>query len=334
MLKSQAIVETLVEGCVQGTFVLRLPRPDRTYRTWWRARPDSASLNDSAMELVLPQAAELTDIDGDLLAPNMLPGLWNSEEINVQHVMDYFNGSKVVQVDRGEFQEPVPVPKATAAAIDAAITHAVASGKIWLLSGPASLLAESIPAGVLSAAAILRSPPSMISAAAILPETLPDAWKENKTNGLAIAAALSQQSGRTLPWKTVRDAIGGAAQARFIALAEDSGPWPCDFAAASTAKFKLTEADATGGKPPSTGVGTVVAANPKLVVAETELEPSAIQDLSDIIPQLLAIKMQANAPLVFRLHVEFGNGIERPAQEHIDKLNEQLEGVKEGFKLK
>ena len=38
MLKSQAIVETLVEGCVQGTFVLKLTRPDRTFRTWWRTR--------------------------------------------------------------------------------------------------------------------------------------------------------------------------------------------------------------------------------------------------------------------------------------------------------
>ena len=34
MLKSQAIVETLVDGCLQGTFVLKLTRPDRTFRTW------------------------------------------------------------------------------------------------------------------------------------------------------------------------------------------------------------------------------------------------------------------------------------------------------------
>ena len=66
MLKSQAIVETLVEGCVQGTFVLKLTRPDRTFRTWWRTRPDDAALADPALELVLPEAAELGDIPGEL----------------------------------------------------------------------------------------------------------------------------------------------------------------------------------------------------------------------------------------------------------------------------
>src|SRR5690606_23412479 len=94
VLKSQAIVETLVEGCVQGTFVLKLTRPDRTFRTWWRTRPDAAALNDPAMELVLPEAAELGEIPGELLAPNILPELWPGDEIAVQEVMDYFNGTK------------------------------------------------------------------------------------------------------------------------------------------------------------------------------------------------------------------------------------------------
>lgn len=67
MLKAQAIVETLVEGCFQGTFVLKLTRPDRTFRTWWRTRPDNAALSDPALELVLPEAAELSEISGALL---------------------------------------------------------------------------------------------------------------------------------------------------------------------------------------------------------------------------------------------------------------------------
>lgn len=40
--------------------------------------------------------------------------------------------------------------------VEAAIGEAVEEGKVWLLSGPASLLAEPIPAGVLTPAAKLR----------------------------------------------------------------------------------------------------------------------------------------------------------------------------------
>ena len=46
MLKGEAIVETLVDGCIQAAFVLRLTRPDGSFRTWWRCRPDEAALED------------------------------------------------------------------------------------------------------------------------------------------------------------------------------------------------------------------------------------------------------------------------------------------------
>jgi len=54
------------------------------------------------------------------------------------------------------------------------------AGALWLVSGPASVLAEPIPAGVLTPNAILRQPPAMIAAAEILPENLPDAWSEGQ----------------------------------------------------------------------------------------------------------------------------------------------------------
>lgn len=78
-----------------------------------------------------------------------VPELWPADEITAKDVIDYFNGTKVVLVDKGGFQEPFPVPKASAEVIEAAIGEAVAGGKVWLLSGPASLLAEPLPAGVL-----------------------------------------------------------------------------------------------------------------------------------------------------------------------------------------
>lgn len=338
MLKSQAIVETLVEGCVQGTFVLKLTRPDRTFRTWWRTRPDDAALNDPAMELVLPEAAELGEIAGDLLTPKVLPELWPAHEITAQDVIDYFCGTKVVQVDKGGFSEAVTIPKASPAVVEAAIGEAVADGKVWLLSGPASLLAEPIPAGVLTPSAKLRVPPAIISAAAILPETLPTAWKDGNTNALAIATALSQQAGHTLPWKTVRDVIGGSLQARFIALEEGSAPWPCEFSAAQTVKIKVASAGGgggTGGSGAGGGFagGTGGGAATTLLVARADLEPSEIQDLGDLVPQLLEIKNKANVPLVFQIQIEFGDGVQKPDVQHTAAINELLEGLKPGLRI-
>src|SRR5437762_13422545 len=109
MLKADAIVETLVEGCEQGSFVLRVTRPDGSFRTWWRSRPDETALKDPALELVLPNTAELAEIAPPLLVRGRLPDLWDEEEIAVQTVFDYFHGGKVVQVDRGGYHEPVPI---------------------------------------------------------------------------------------------------------------------------------------------------------------------------------------------------------------------------------
>lgn len=315
-------------------------RPDRTFRTWWRGRPDAAALNDPAMELVLPEAAELGDIPGELLAPKALPDLWAADEITAQAVLDYFSGTKVVQVDKGGFSEAVAVPKAATDVVDAAIGEAVADGKVWLLSGPASLLAEPLPAGVLSPAARLRVPPTPISAAAILPENLPGAWKDDKTTALAIATALSQQAGHTLPWKTVRDVIGGSLQARFIALEEGSAPWPCELPAAQTVKIKVATASTgggigggSGGAGGGFGGGPGPAPGSKTLVAHAELEPSEIQDLGDLMPQLLEIKNKSGSPLVFRVQLEFGDGVTEPNAESKAAINKLLETLKDGFML-
>jgi hypothetical protein len=330
MLKAQAIMETLVSGCVQGTFVLKLMRPDRTFRTWWRSQPDETVLSDAALELVLPEAAELSEISPDLLAPKMLPSLWPGDEIAAQAVLDYFGGKTVVQVDKGGYQEPVAIPKASADAVNAAIDQAVAAGKVWLLSGPASLLAEPIPAGVLAPSAKLRTPPVPISAAAILPENLPTAWKGGNTTALAIATALSQQAGNTLPWKTVRDVIGGSLQARFIALADDSAPWPCDLPAAQTVKIKVVTAGAGGGAGGGAGAGGT---QTQVRIAEAEFEPAQIQDLGDLIPALLEVKARAKVAIKFRVRLQVGDGKAPPPNSVIKDLNAILKDMGEDFRL-
>ena len=335
MLKSQAIVETLVEGCVQGTFVLKLTRPDRTFRTWWRTRPDDAALADPALELVLPEAAELGDIPGDLLAPKVLPNLWTGDQITAQAVLDYFSGTTVVQVDKGGFQEPVPVPKASSDVVNAAIGEAVEAGKVWLLSGPASLLAETIPAGVLTPASTLCVPPAMIDVPEILPANLSEAWSGDETNALAIATALSQKAGKTLPWKTVKDVIDNSLQARFTQLADGSAPWPCDLPAARTVKIKVAlfaTGGGTGGGDTGLG-GTGGNAEHRFLIASAQFEPSQIQDLADLIPQLLDFRTKAKVPLRFHVRLEIGDGKQKPSAQAAAELNELIAGLKEDFKV-
>jgi hypothetical protein len=58
MLHNKAILDTLIGGCQQGMFVLRLTRPDRSVKTFWRARPDETAAKDPGLEVVLPEAAE------------------------------------------------------------------------------------------------------------------------------------------------------------------------------------------------------------------------------------------------------------------------------------
>ncbi|MDD4097705.1 MAG: hypothetical protein PHC30_02940, partial [Lentisphaeria bacterium] len=335
MLKAQAIVDTLVEGCQAGAFVLRLVRPDGSARTWWHARPDGAAMADSALELVLPEAAELGEMPMELLAPGCLPQLWTGDALAVQSVIDYFKGGNVLQTRRNGYLEPVSIPKAGAAIVSDAVAKAVAAGRLWLSSGPASVLGEPIPAGVLTAQATLRQPPAMIAAAEILPENLPDAWANNETTALAIATALSQNSGLVLPWKTVRDVIDASLNARFIQLDPISGAWPCDYPSAQNVKLKMAAAGGSEGS--GGGVGTAGGevrdgqANVKWV--EAKLEPAEVQNLGDAIQDLLDIRSKSGCPISFKVRVEVGDFSTPPDDAVIAKVNSLLDNVKPGFKV-
>ena len=328
MLKASAILDTLADGCEKGTFVLRLVRPDGTARSWWMVRPDENAINDPALELFLPEAAELVELTPALLAPHRLPELWPSGDIAVKDVTEYFSGGKIIHVDRGGYREPMPIPKIGIAALEKAVAAAVENGILWMLSGPASILGEPIPAGVLTASAKLCAPPALIAAAEVLPENLPGAWKDNEASGLSIATALSVKAGKTLPWKTVRDVVGGALQARFLQVAEESTPWPCEFPSARLARFNVALPESGAG---GAGGGGIPPSN--VLVASVELEPSEIQDLSDAVPKLLKLKAKTNIPIKFSVRIEMGDGKTLPPEKAAKEANAILESIKKGFRV-
>jgi hypothetical protein len=337
MLKAQAITDTLLDGCEGGAFVLKLNRPDGSVRTWWHSRPDETAMADPALELVLPEAAVLEEIQHALFEPERLPGLWTGDAITVQDVMGYFEGGNVIQIQRNGYMEPLAIPKASDEVIKATTAQAVEQGTLWLTSGPASVLGEPIPAGVLTEHATLRRPPAMISAAEILPENLPDAWNDDQATALAIATALSQKSGQTLPWKTVRDVVSASLNARFTELDPTSGTWPCEYPSAQGIKLKVTTGSSGTGGGRGGGTGGAFDANEVrdegVKCAEAELEPSEVQDLGDAVPQLLDVKSKLGCPIKFRFRIDVGDVDSPPDEGAVAEINQILNDLKPGLKL-
>jgi hypothetical protein len=130
MLNRQAILETMVLGCREGQFVLRVSRPERSTRTIGRQRPDEADLKNPTMEVVLPESAELSEIEPGLLVPGTLPNLWTGSDISVADVRGYFSGGKVIKIARQGYDEPVTIPKVAQTVVDEAIGWAVKEGKL------------------------------------------------------------------------------------------------------------------------------------------------------------------------------------------------------------
>jgi hypothetical protein len=216
------------------------------------------------------------------------------------------------------------IPKAGQAVVEKAVAAAVENGSLWLLSGPASILGEPIPPGVLNTGAKLCPPPPVISAAEILPANLPDAWTDGYASGLSIASALSIRESKTLPWKTIRDVIGGALQARFLTLSGSSPAWPCDFPSAQSIILKPQDAP----PPPSPKPSSLV------LCGESDLEPVQIQDLGDIVPKLLDIKKKTGLPIRFHVRIEIGDGKTTPSESATKDVNTLLADVKAEWQLK
>ena len=329
MLNRKAIHDTLVDGCSEGILVLRLVRPDKSFRSFWRQRPDEVALKEPALEVVLPENATLSELPASLLAPNVLSGLWEKPTITLSDMLKYFSGSHVVKVQKQGYDEPLPIPKAERDVVSAAVSAAVKDGKLWLTSGLASIWAEEIPAGVLTDDAFLQAPPPVISSIDVLPNALPEAWQGEVTTALSIYLALSKKAGQSLPWRRVREAIDGACRARYLETTMDSGGWPCEYPGAQSVKLRVPSKDTT----PTPVVPTptpVQSPRPGVRVAEADLRPNEIQDLAEVIGDLTGAAV--GSELNFHLRIELsGDG---PVKDDlIEKLNKILQEVNDKLKL-
>ena len=325
MLNQKEILDTIVRGVKDGIWVAQGMRPDRTSKTFWRSEIDEQALKDPALELLLPESATLSDISPSLLSMGILPGLWTGEGVAVEDVTAYFAGGRSVTVQREGYEDTVFLPRCDPEAVEFAISQAVEIGVLWLVNGPASILSEPIPAGVLAPSATLHAPPSPIGGQELTEESIPNAWLEGRTNALAIMTALSNRRGMNLPWSVVQFGIESGIRSRWIELSPDSGPWPCGFASAQFVQIQVPTqnlSDKRGGYGGQKRLGTVA--------AEANLEASGIQDLAEQIPAL-SLAAVGNS-LTFNIRIEL-SGDGPPDPEAIEALNSLLSRVSEQLRL-
>ncbi|MBX5458190.1 MAG: ATP-binding protein [Thermogemmatispora sp.] len=326
-----AIKQTLINGCLQGQFVFRQPRPDRSYRTCWRQRPDEEVLRDPALEVVLAEEASLTSLAPELLQPGALPGLWEGDELPLSRLYAYFAGGHVVEEQRDGYSETLIIPRAESAAIRQAVREAVRGRQLWLLSGRSSFLGEEVADDVLSEQARLRRPRDPLAASEILPENLPAAWQGEQTTARAIADALAERFGVPLPWLSVQAAIEDAFQQRLLERSLDSGPWPCDYAGARAVKILVVHPEAVHAGLQSTLMGAASASTLRerpltyapLVRAEAPVDSGVIQSLAEVLPELLKICGDHNLNLRFQLAIEV-EPASRVTGEVLERLNALL----------
>ena len=327
MLRRKEILDTIDRGVRDGAFVASLTRPDRSVKTWWRNPIDEAARAEPALELFLPENATLSELDPEVLAPDVLPELWSSESILVADAIAYFADGRTLNVQRDGYEEPVSVPACPRPEVEAATLEAVHQGILWLVNGPASFQGEAVPAGVLTDAANLRAPMQPLSVDRLTASAVPEAWQNEQTNVLALSVALAEQVGAPPPWTILRRAIDDALATRWLALATDSGPWPCDPAGASAVLLEAPE-----GTPRTVDGETDSATEPQGTrTGSADLEPNELQDLVDVWPEV--IKASAGLQLRIRVSITLGDGDEVPA-EKVTSLNEIMKGVRPDLQLK
>ena len=234
------------------------------------------------------------------------------------------SGGQTVKAKRDGYEESVAIPKADLATLESAIGTAVRDGILWLVSGPASILSEEIPAGLLTDDAILLPPPEPISSLEFLPEKLPEAWTSDVTTALTIAAALSKRANRNLPWASVKSAINGAFRSGLLERTADSGGWPCDLAGAQNVKIRVL---ATSPKEAVAEAGP----GPGVFWAEASLRPNQIQDLADHVADIA--KAAVGLELKFNVRVELG-GSSPPSDKVVEKISSLLGDVDKTLRLR
>ena len=281
VLRPKLVTDTVLTGVREGLFVARLRRPDGSFRTWWREPVEAEAAGDEALEIVLPEKAELTRLPEALLAPGELHGLWTDDRggeagsaLPVATLLNYFAGDHIATIPRGHYDDMVAIPACPEDTVLETVEHAVDLGTVWLTNPPATSWKEPVPAGALNDKATLRPPPDRLTPQDLLSEAMRTAaWQDDAATGLALAQALSQERSTNLPWGLVRDGIRAAINAHWLILSEGSVDPNCEYDQARKLQIRVRTDSPPPPPPPS---------------AAAKLDVGQLQELADKAPTLLA----------------------------------------------
>src|SRR5262249_31374088 len=152
------------------------------------------------------------------------------------------------------------IPAGPAAAVESAVSDAVRQGLLWLINGPASFQGKPVPAGVLTGTAQLRAPMAQLMVDRLTQDSVPEAWKDGQTTALALSVALSAKTGQSIPWAVGHiDPFGFGAFTRRPARPANGCRLPHE-----TCSWNL-----------------------RAMPAAAVLEPAALMDLVDILPDVV-----------------------------------------------
>lgn len=230
LLSPESLYDTLVRGLREGLLVLRLPRSDGSARTWWRIPPDADTLRRKEMEIQPVRLAELHNLEPDLLSPGVLEGLWPAPTgpLKLGDLSAFFDGQRAPRL-------------AAPAVLEEAIRTAVKLGKLMARIDASSLFKEDLPPGPLPPDQALLPPPASLHGADLTPQALPEVWPAGQANLQAIAAALADRRGYSLPWPLLSQAVDEALNLRLFEHVPGSGAWPCSPVAADQVSFRPVE---------------------------------------------------------------------------------------------
>ncbi len=334
LLAPSIVRDTLVRGCLDGTFALRYTRGDGSVRTYWLEKPEDAALDDKSLEAVLPEHAELAELTPALLESGALPSLWGAGTVSLADLYAYFAGGHTVMrpVAGTAFEEPLAIPRADPAVIQSAVVQAVEQGRLWLVSGAASLWKETPPASTLTDAAVLHPPPQLLAPDALLPETLASAWVGNTVTARAVYDAVQADRDLALPWILVAQAITDALNVHVLETDGDAlVAWPVGFDQADAVRFRLPGAPINltyehGGE---TTLNREQRA-PNVRVARAALGIEEIQDFADVVAEVQAAA--AGHSVHFELSVRLGDGQPIPP-DVVKQVSALLAGVSDALAL-
>ena len=319
VLRPKLVTDTVLAGVQQGFFVARLTRPDGTTRTWWREQVDPVASEDAALEIVLPERARLESLNASLLAPERLPDLWEpaeddgSQALPVAKLLEYFAGGHVATIPQEGYDEYASIPACEPDTVLDAVSAAVERGTVWLTNPPATSWKEPVPLGALNENAVLRPPPEACTPQDLTRESVPVAWRKNRTTGLALTQALSQQRAVPVPWGLVRDGIGAAVNGRWLVLTDASAPVQSAYDQAARVVLERPRGDAPPPSPSAPETAT--------------LDVSQLQDLAERGGELLAAV--GGAELSFRVGVGLKGEVTDNTRERVDAI---LAGVADDLK--